>query len=177
VTAPPVEAVELVEDRIAWPALVQLTDCLCAELVKSGLPPTCICSPMPGEAIAADYVSPTQGMAWVRVAGVYPTSAFPAQEQTAAGCLLPMAVSLEVGVLYCAPVTEGRSNNPPGLAQMFDSTRLQMAAMAAMLRAIECCLGSANRKGVSLGGYTPNGPGGGVVGGSWTVTVAEGVVR
>lgn len=174
-SVPPVET--LVEDKIAWPVQVQLADCLCAELIESGLPPTCICSPMPGEAIAADYVSPEQGMAWVRVSSVYPSSVFPAQDQSASGCLMPMAVQLEVGVLYCAPVVEGRSKNPPGLAQMFDSARLQMAAMAAMLRAIECCLGAASRKGVSLGPYTPLGPEGGVVGGSWQVTVAEGVVR
>lgn len=174
-TVPPEDP--LVEDKIAWPVVVQLTDCLCAELVTAGLPPTCICSPMPGEAIAADYVSREQGMAWVRVSSVYPSAVFPAQDQSASGCLMPMAVQLEVGALYCAPVTQGRSNNPPGLSQVFDSTRTQMAAMAAMLRAIECCLGAASRKGVSLGPYTPLGPDGGVVGGSWTVTVAEGVVR
>lgn len=175
-SVPPDEIV-MVEDRIAWPVLVQLADCLCTELVTSGLPPTCICSPMPGEAIAADYVSSEQGMAWVRVGAVYPSSVFPAQDQSASGCLMPMAVQIEVGALYCAPVVEGRSKNPPGLGAMFDSTRLQMAAMAAMLRAIECCLGAASRKGVALGPYAPIGPDGGVVGGSWTVTVAEGVVR
>lgn len=173
----PVDEIVMVEDRLAWPVLVKLTDCLCTELVSSGLPPTCICSPMPGEAIAADYVSKDQGMAWVRVSSVYPSSIFPAQDQSASGCAVEIAVQLEVGVLYCAPVTEGRSNNPPGLGRMFDSTRLQMATMAAMLRAIECCLGRASRKGVALGAYTPLGPEGGVVGGSWQVTVAEGVVR
>jgi hypothetical protein len=49
--------------------------------------------------------------------------------------------------------------------------------MAAMLRAIECCLGNASAKGVALGAYTPVGPEGAVVGGTWQVTVAEGVVR
>jgi hypothetical protein len=175
-SAPPVDDV-LVDDTVAWPVLTGLTDCLCTELVTAGLPPTCICSPMPGEGIATDYVSPEQGMAWVRVASVYPSGTFPAQDQGASGCLMPMAVQLEVGVLYCAPVTEGRSNTPPGLGAMFDATRLQMAAMAAMLRAIECCLGGASTKGVALGTYTPAGPDGGVVGGSWQVTVAEGVVR
>lgn len=173
----PVDDPPLVEDKIAWPVMVALADCLCTELVSSGLPPTCICSPMPGEAIAADYVSSEQGMAWVRVASVYPSSVFPAQDQSAAGCLMPMAIQLEVGALYCAPVVEGRSKNPPGLAAMYDSARLQMAAMAAMQRAIECCLGSVSRKHVSLGPYAPLGPDGGVVGGFWTVTVAEGVVR
>jgi len=177
VTAPPVDEVVLVEDRIAWPVVIKLADCLCTELVDAGLPPTCICSPMPGEAVAADYVNSNEGMAWVRVNSVYPSAVFPAQDQSASGCLMPMAVQLEVGVLYCAPVTEGRSNNPPGLSQLFDSTRLQMAAMAAMLRAIECCLGATSSKFVSLGPYTPLGPDGGVVGGSWSVTVAEGVLR
>ena len=49
----PTDEIVLREDRVAWPMLLRLTDCLCAELVASGLPPTCICSPMPGEAIAA----------------------------------------------------------------------------------------------------------------------------
>lgn len=176
-TAPP-DVVDVVEDRIAWPVLIQLADCLCTELVTAGLPPTCICAPFPGEAVATDYVNQDQGMAWVRLASMFPSSAFPAQDGTASGCLMPMAAQLEVGVLYCAPVTQGRSNRtPPGLSAMFDSTRLQMAAMAAMLRAIECCLGAANRKSVALGAYAPLGPDGGVVGGTWTVTVAEGVLR
>jgi hypothetical protein len=175
VSAPTVDL--MVEDTVAWPVLVALADCLCAELVTAGLPTTCICTVMPGEGVATDYVTPTQGMAWVRMASAFPSSVFPSQDQGAGGCLMPLAIQLEVGVLYCAPVTEGRSNNPPGLSAMFDSTRLQMAAMAAMLRAIECCLGSAGRKGVSLGAYTPAGPDGAVVGGTWQVTVAEGVVR
>lgn len=175
----PTDEIVLREDRVAWPMLLRLTDCLCAELVASGLPPTCICSPMPGEAIAADYVTPEQGMAWVRVSSVYPsTTNFPAQDQVANGCAVMLAAQLEVGVLYCAPVTAGRgSNRPPRMPQQFDSARLQMAAMAAMLRTIECCLGNAGRRGVSLGAYTPLGPEGGVVGGSWQVTVAEGVLR
>ena len=170
---PPV--IDLVEDKTAWPVMLKLTDCLCQELVASGLPPTCICAPFAGDGVATDYVSSTQGMAWVRLASMYPSSTFPAQDNAARGCLMPMAFQLEVGALYCAPVTEGRSNRPPSFGAMFDSTRLQMAAMSAMLRAIECCLGSS--KGVALGPYTPAGPEGGVVGGSWQVTVAEGAVR
>lgn len=167
----------LVDDRVAWPVLSKMADCLCKEIAAAGLPPTCICSPFPGEAIATDYVTKDEGMAWVRVSAVFPSANFPAQDQIARGCLMPLAVQLEVGSLFCAPVTEGRSNKPPRMPAMFDSSRIQMAAMAAMLRAIECCLGREQQKGVSLGAYTPLGPEGGVVGGSWLVTVAEGVVR
>jgi hypothetical protein len=172
-----VEAVlPLVEDKVAWPVLVKMADCLCKEIVDAGLPPTCICSPFPGEAIAADYVTKDEGMAWVRVSSVFPSANFPAQDQVARGCLMPLAVQLEVGVLFCAPVSDRRSTKPPRLPAMFDSARMQMAAMAAMLRAIECCLGQDRQKGVALGAYTPIGPEGGVVGGSWLITVAEGVV-
>lgn len=166
---------ELVEDQTAWPILLKLGDCLCQEIASAGLPPTCICSPMPGDAVAADYVTAEAGMSWVRVASVFPYTVFPAQETRALGCAVSMAVQLEVGTLFCAPVVEGRNGRrPPGLSAMYDSTRIQMAAMAAMLRAIECCL-SGRSKDVALGAYTPLGPDGGVVGGSWTVTVAEGV--
>lgn len=169
--------VGLVDDRVAWPVLTRLADCLCQEIIKAGLPPTCICSPFPGEAIATDYVSKDEGMAWVRVSSVFPSANFPAQDQIARGCLMPLAIQLEVGALFCAPVTNGRSSAPPRMPAMFDSTRIQMAAMAAMLRAIECCLSHDSNKNVALGAYTPLGPDGGVVGGSWIVTVAEGVIR
>jgi hypothetical protein len=56
----------------------------------------------------------------------------------------------------------------PTAEQQFEATRLQMADMQAMRRAIQCCL--AKDKHV-LGAYTPIGPDGNAVGGTWTVSI------
>ncbi len=168
------EVVTLRDDILVWPTVTALTTCLCQELVSSGLPPVCLCAPVPGADVALDYVTEDAGMAWVRLAAAFPTLQFPAQA-TAPSCVTPLAFTLDVGVAYCAPVPEP-DGSPPGLAALFDATRLQLAAMAAARRAIVCCLGTSARTAV-LGQYTPYGPAGGVVGGWWTVAVLEEAVR
>jgi hypothetical protein len=165
---------ELVDDTIAWPILMDLVQCLCAELAKSNLPPVCICSPMPGETIAVDYVTAEAGMAWVRLVQAYPSTNFPAQT-AAASCGAPLAIQYDVGVAYCAPTLE-EDGSAPGMLVQFETTQVQLAAMAAIRRAILCCLGAATKDAV-LGLYTPMGPAGGVVGGFWTVAIAQGAIR
>lgn len=166
---------ELVDDTIAWPILLDLVSCLCAEVENAGLPPVCICSPMPGAAIAVDYVTPEVGMAWVRLTGAFPSTAFPSQAGAGTSCGAPLVMQFDVGTAFCAPYPDD-DGTPPGLAAQFDATRTQLAGMAAARRAIQCCLGVSS-KDVLLGSYNPMGPQGGVVGGYWTVAVAQGAVK
>lgn len=170
VAEPPV----LVEDASVWPAITSLVSCLCRQLELDGLPPVCICSPLPGETYALDYVTEDAGMAWVRLEAAWPSTNFPNPTQ-AARCDAALAFSLEVGVAYCAPILQD-DGSPPDLAAQFEATRLQLAAMSSMRRAIRCCFPVSNLD-VVLSGYAPLGPDGAAVGGVWTLWVAEGVVR
>lgn len=167
------EPTTLVDDVSIWPAIASLVGCLCTELARSNLPPVCICSPMPGETIATDYVSEEAGMAWVRLESAWPSTSFPSPSGSAT-CAAPIAYGLEVGAAFCAPnPTSG--GEPPDFSAQFEATRVQLAAMAAVRRAIICCF-PVNTKDVVLGLYIPMGPEGGVVGGSWSISVAEGAI-
>lgn len=172
-TCADVEMDQVVDDTAAWPIITHLTECLCRQVALAGLGSMCICSPMPGAGVAADYVEDGQGMAWVRLAGAYPSVAFPTLDETGV-CWSPLAIALEVGVLLCAPVI-GERGELPGVVDQMQTTRLQMAALAAMRKAVQCCF-PASARDVVLGAYAPVGPEGGVVGGAWTVFVAEGAV-
>jgi hypothetical protein len=163
----------LVTDKSIWPALTSLTSCLCAEVERRGLPPVCICSPMPGEDLATDYVTESAGMAWVRLEAAWPSTAFP-QPAGTAGCRQPLAFGVEIGLAYCAPMPD-QDGTPPGLTAQFEATEVQLAAMSAIRAAVQCCF-PGNAKDVVLGQYTPMGPAGGVVGGSWSIFVAEGAI-
>lgn len=166
---------DLVTDTEAWPTMLRLVDCLCTELAAAGLD-TCYCGVLPGALIAAQYVDQRtrQGMAWVRLSGAWPYSTFPSADNTAQ-CLAPIAYEIEIGSLFCAPAFADSRGTPPSLAAQLEATRVQMAAMAAMRRAIVCCLGTG--KTAALGQYIPIGPEGDVVGGTWTVTVDGGWIR
>lgn len=164
----------MVDDKSIWPAIASLTGCLCEEVIRSGLPPVCICTPLPGETIATDYVSEDAGMAWVRLQSAWPSTSFP-NPSGSATCTAPIAYGLELGLAYCAPTLED-DGAPPGFSAQFDATRVQLAAMAAIRRAIICCFPTARAADVVLGLYVPMGPEGGVVGGSWAISVAEGAI-
>jgi len=168
-TVPVLEDVR--EDTAAWPAVMALIECLCTEMVASGLGPLCLCSPLPGSQVALDYGA--EGMAWVRVVGAWPSSTFPNQDGARGGsCTAALAVQLEVGAARCAPAL-GEDGELPTLSQQFEVTRLQLADMAAMRRAVQCCAAGIGYR-LQLGSYTPGGPQGGVVWGSWSVWVEEG---
>lgn len=164
------------DDALVFPTMVSLAQCLCEEITAAGLPPTCFCGVLPGALVAADYVTPEQGMAWVRLTGGWPyRTSVNAQDNTPSSCLAPLGFSLEVGVLWCAPVSGARGQAPTVEAQ-FEAVRVQMAGMGAIHRAITCCLPT-GRSQVVLGTYTPHGPQGGVVGGWWDVTVDGGLIH
>lgn len=167
------DASTMVEDRAIWPTIAALTACLCRQIADDGLPAVCICSPMPGEVIATDYVTEDAGMAWVRLSSGYPSTAFPAPSGIAS-CDAPLAFSLELGIAYCAPMPSD-DGEPPPMSTMFDSTRLQLAGMNTIRRAVICCFPGKARD-VVMGIYNPMGPEGGVVGGFWSIFVAEGAM-
>lgn len=158
-----------VEDDAIWPLMIQLQQCLCETLQARGLMQEdgCFCGMVPGDNVAWDYPN---GMAWVRLVDVYPSTTFPAQDATLRGsCSATLAATLEVGLLQCAPSLNSIGAAPTDL-QQFEATRLQLAGMRAMHQAITCC----DIDLMVLGNYTPQGPQGIMVGGTWQVNVGVG---
>lgn len=147
------------EDGSIWPVLSELHECLCSSLADAGvMPGECFCGIVPGTEAAWDFPN---GLAWVRLSAIAPI-----EGAVASNCGTPLQAEIEVGVMHCAP-TVSASGVLPSQAAQRESARLQMASMDAMRRAITCCY---EGDGLSLGIYTPLGPQGGLVGGSWTVS-------
>lgn len=162
VVTPPVH--DYVPDRIIWPVLDQLAVCLCEELIRSALPPTCFCGVVAGEP-AFDITEDDRGYAWVRLVAVSPTTDFPAPTITSRNCASMLMAQFEVGVMRCFP--GALTGEMPTTTEQWEAVRLQQADMAAMYRAIQCC--AKKYAEFTLGAYTPVGPDGGYVGGNWTV--------
>lgn len=160
---------EYTEDTEIWPLMVQMQQCLCETLEERGLlPGDCFCGMTPGAQVTWDY---SQGQAWVRLSSVFPSAVFPSQSFALNNCGTTLAAELEVGVLQCTPVPSS-DGSPPDEGQQFEATRLQLATMAAVRHAILCCAASSDMD-LLLGAYEPQGPQGGLVGGTWTVSVGR----
>lgn len=171
----------LVEDRVAYPTLVELSACLCTEMQNLDGPELCYCGPMAGP-LVLDHCggdscdgSGCGGQAWVRFVDAFPSNIFPAQDNTLTNCKSPLAYTLEVGVARCAPMGESGVNGytPPSLNDQLEAARLQLADMAAMRRAIQCCFGKGDRDYVMLAYDQTQVNGGGCLGGTFTVVVWE----
>lgn len=163
VIAVPVNAVSV--------ALTDLATCLCAQIVADGLPDVCFCGVIPGEAASAMYAGDCTrakkcGMAWVRLISVTPASGVGITIEQPGNCSTGIGYDVEMGMLRCTPI--GTATEPPSPAQLLASAQLQYDDMMSMRRAVACCNGS---RDWMIGAYTPMGPGGGMVGGAWTVTM------
>lgn len=175
---------DFVEDFEVYPLIVALTGCLCLEITASGLPAVCQCSPMVGEVYTLDYgpdamrAGQGNGQAWVRLVGggpVFPTDTNAAPVITTARCATPFAYELEIGISRCEPQGITRNNifTPPTADEQLTSLRQYTADMAAMKRAVLCCLPESLGEDyeIALGLYQPLPSMGGVGGGTWQVFV------
>ncbi len=171
------------DDTLAWPVMVKLAACLETTLAARKLPAVCRTSVVPGPQAIIEACSggacngDCGGQAWVRFSAEYPYSSFPTQDTTAAICYTPRAFVLEVGIARCIPTGKASSIGgftPPSVQQLVDATRLQMADKAAMVAAIQCCLGDGDEfdhLSYVLGQYQPMQIPGDCGGGVWTVTI------
>lgn len=147
--------------------LTVLGACLCEQIRADGLPETCFCGIVPGEAAVAAYAGDCAkkcGMAWVRMGAVYPASGVGIANEEPKNCGSGIGYGVEVGILRCAHT--GTAEQMPTPAEQMMDAQLQVADMLAMRRAVACCPGSTDW---ILGIYTPTGPQGGLVGGFWSL--------
>lgn len=165
-----------IADPLVMPLARDMLDCLDQEISKVENPPLYV-QLRPGTVVdhllSSNEDECCSGLAWVRPALFYPSSAqFPEQD---GGPLktgtLAWAVVLELGAVRCAPV--GDDNTIPTAAEWDAVTQAVMDDAAAMRRAICCFIdGSPQRRGRVLPGqWLPLDVEGGCVGGILTVTV------
>lgn len=158
------------DDASIWPSLLELVGCLEREFGDEGF---CFIGVIYGDQAPLDYG--TDGMAWVRLESVYPSTVFPEPDQET-GCGAPLAFEVEIGVARCAPMPNSLNGALPTVEQQEDAARLGVADMRAIQRAVLCCFGADGQqrfREVAVGTYQPLGPMGGVYGGTWSLTVSE----
>lgn len=165
-----------VADPLVMPLARELLACLDQEIQKVANPPAHV-GLRPGTVV--DHLMSTtddeccEGLAWVRPAGFFPSSGtFPAQDEVP----LPKgvsawAVTLEMGVIRCAPTPE--PTEIPSASEWDTTTQAVMDDAAAMRRAL-CCFIEARQgrlRNVLPGLWQPLSVQGGCVGGILPVTL------
>lgn len=116
------------------------------------------------------------GLAWIRVANIYPSwDSFPAEDNTWTPCgPLAYAVVLEMGVSFCMGWSDSDDTmdnlDPPSQADWAAAFSTQMIHQTLMRRTAACCFPSTQRRAV--GAWTPLPVEGGCTGGTLTVTVS-----
>lgn len=167
------------EDPMVMPLAIELLDCLNQEIQKVADPPKHV-QLRTGEVVVADLSSTCneccEGLAWVRVSGFYPAGVqFPAQDEvlTQKG-VTGWAITLEMGVLRCAPTPE-----PDECITAEQHMALAQAVQddAAAMRRAMCCfiestaVPSLRAQQVVPGLWQPTPTEGGCAGGILPVTV------
>lgn len=151
---------------------------LVVELRDAGGEELCAKAMYPGDSIAIDYAE-CGGMAWVRLVETnpttgFPTAGFPGAASASKACWWNLVHTVEMGVLRPSPIPEETLNTVdlPGDEEHIAAARKQYADMEAMNRAII----AAKRDIEELVpvNYTPVGPVGGAVGGTWALQVGDG---
>lgn len=163
-------SIDYVEDTIAYPVSVGLLGQAAATLAERGLADElCFSGIVPGVEYALDHCQgECEGALWVRVAALFPSTAFPQQDAT-----VPPNGALNVAQQYEVGLVRGFAL--PDNAEPLDElaslaiARRQLADASALAAAI-CGYFSSEQIRFLLGQYTPIGPIGGCVGGSWIVT-------
>jgi hypothetical protein len=167
-----------VEDETIYPFMLDLVSCVVTELEERQLPGLCRAGLVPGQSAVLDACSgcatgKCQGQMWVRLVNEFPSSVFPAPDQSGATCDAPMAYTVEVGIARCLPVGATSGINgyiPPSMEEQLEATRLQLADKAAMKKAITCCADKVERSLV-VNGYQAIQATGDCGGGVWTLTI------
>jgi hypothetical protein len=164
------------DDQSVWPTLLSLAECLCEELNKpdsdGNVEEPCFCGVVAGDAVLMDYVTDGGVMGWVRLTGSFPSTEFPTPDLTLA-CGTQYAHEVEIGVARRSPIVATGSRRPqvpPTVEQWGELARLQAADLAAIRRAVHCCLGGDGPDFV-LGQMQQEGPQGGVLATYWSLFV------
>jgi hypothetical protein len=164
--------VDFKDDDFFFPRLTEIAACLTATLEDEGGPGFCYSGLMFGQQnMPLGLVDQGQnlGVAWVRPVTTFPSTTFPLPDDpsTRIACRAGFAMEIEIGVARCAPRARDRSMyvDPQ---DVFEATRLYMADMQAMKRAVLCCYKPSHPEAlVAFGVWTPLEVAAGITGGTW----------
>lgn len=166
-------------DLIATPVAEELLACFTEQLSALPSPPKYIqmrIGQETGPLIGPGVDECCAGLAWVRVADVYPSwDSFPQADNTWTPCgPLAYAVVLEMGMAFCMPWSDSEGSfddvDPPSTADWAAAFATQMRDQSIMRRTAACCFRPTQRRAV--GGWTSLPVEGGCTGGKLTVTVS-----
>ena len=162
------------QSDLVFGRLAALASCLCAELKDpiNEVPDVCFCGLIPGNAIPVEYTGDCDdmcGAAWVRLISVYPSDAIGVIVTEPGNCLHGIGIDLEMGIIRCLSVGDEQGNPPPP-EELLAATDLAIRDATLMMKALACCE-SIPPKDVVLGQYQPIGPEGGIIGGSFFVSM------
>lgn len=159
--------------------MAAIAECLCAKVIENELPGLCFCGIIAGdqpydatgigEGCDEDDPDSGCGQAWVRLVGAYPSTNVGQADVMPGNCTNGFGFDLEVGILRCIRIEEEGGILPA--EEMLEAVQLQVADMLTMQAALLCCDGLENEDFI-LGQYTPMGPAGGLVGGTWLLSVS-----
>jgi hypothetical protein len=146
----------------------RLLACACAALEGT----TCGCPDWKSVIVGTvAWDSCCEGMLYVGVGTVFPTTDFPDAATTPLPCGAELAGTLTVGVARCAPTFDDLGN-PPTCAEEQASAAIAYEDAYAIMRGVLCCLHEDRRlyRGI-VGTQTFLGPLGGCVGSELSVTL------
>lgn len=160
-------------DRIALPHLDGLLGVLEAELEARGLDDLCETFLGAGAEVAFEYCdSSCSGQGWARTASVFASSNFPIPDISPNRGALLMAEVFEVGIVRGMAIPSD-PDEPIDRDELRSAAEKQHADMSAILASL-CGYFRAKSIPFIVGAYSPYGPAGACVGGSWQVTVQTG---
>lgn len=167
-------------DNVVFSQMAEIAECLCAKLAANGLPTVCFCGIIAG-ALPYDATGVGEGcesddpddnvgcgQAWVRLVSAYPSTQVGVADVIPGNCTKGFGYDIEIGVMRCIRIEELGGALPAD--EMLAAVQLQIADMLTMQQALMCC-SAFDTEDFVLGQYTPIGPEGGLVGGSWLTSI------
>jgi hypothetical protein len=151
--------------------LAALLESLSAQIRAAGKEDDyCSITIQPGNAVVYDFGpdSGCAGGAWVRLVSANPSVSFPSADVGINNCASTLAYTLEIGMAGPVPGLDERLGRfvLPTDEEQFDAAMRQASEMDLMYEAIR----GAGIPQMVVGAYTPIGPDGGVLGGTWTLS-------
>ena len=162
------------QSDLVFGRLAALATCLCAELQDpiNEVPDVCFCGLIPGNAIPVEYTGDCDdkcGAAWVRLISVYPSDSIGVIVTDPGNCSHGIGIDVEMGIIRCISVGD-EQGNPPTAAELLAATDLAIRDATLMMKVLNCC-DAVPPKDMVLGQYQAIGPEGGIIGGSFFVSM------
>jgi len=166
-------------DPIGSPVAQELLTCFTDQLSTLPSPPKYIqlrVGQETGPLIGENIDECCAGLAWIRIANIYPSwDSFPAPDNSWLPCgPLAYAVVLEMGVAFCMPWSDSddsfENRDPPNTTDWATAAATQMQHQTLMRRSAACCWRPTQRRAV--GEWSPLPVEGGCTGGKMLVTVS-----